>query len=453
MKIAIVGLGFVGSAVKHGFEVNAPDTELLLIDRDLTRSNASYADLSDECSAIFVSVPTPSSDDGSCDTSILESVLSSIALSGYKGLVISKSTAPASAYTALHQKYPSLVHAPEFLTELNANRDYLNSEFLVLGGGLDWCYLAQDISRISQPKVSSVVIGTIAEAALAKYTINSFLATKVVFMNELHDLCVNLGSSYKKVVAMASQDARIGKSHLKVPGTHGFGFSGTCFPKDTKSLAHQALVSGTTLSLLRQAVSRNEQLRLRSQFEPTERARLHERNEDFVLFSGVEREGPRIGTPTLFVKNHTSDRLPLLQAHLGVNRQVYFGAGGQSPVTKDVWSTISTLYHKEHLYELLYAVEVTSFDELPDRDTVASLRGLPLLVIFNVRPLGATQVTTLDWSKVEYVEEILGFQTIWKMDVGGQCVFMYRYPTVNTFDGYPEDTILYSARPSQHSNL
>jgi UDPglucose 6-dehydrogenase len=98
---------------------------------------------------------------------------------------------------------------------------------------------------------------------MAKYTINTFLATKVVWMNELYQLCDAMNIDYNKVVAMASADRRIGSSHLRVPGPDGsFGFGGACFPKDTVALLKYAESLNIPLNVLDAAVKKNTLLRL-----------------------------------------------------------------------------------------------------------------------------------------------------------------------------------------------
>jgi UDPglucose 6-dehydrogenase len=104
---------------------------------------------------------------------------------------------------------------------------------------------------------------TIAEASLAKYTINCFLSTKVIFMNELHNLTEKLGCDYKKISEMIKADKRIGNSHLQVPGPDGaFGFGGMCFPKDTSALLKYAADAGAEMMVLNAAVRKNTFLRL-----------------------------------------------------------------------------------------------------------------------------------------------------------------------------------------------
>ena len=259
-KIGIVGLGFVGNAIKDNMEHVC---ELILVDppRGL---QSKYEDLLD-CEGVFVCVPSPQGDDGRCDTSFLESALDKLASLGYTGVIISKSTAPPSVYKALQTKHKNLVHAPEFLTAADASRDYANGKFAIIGGCVGaYQRDAERIIRMGQSGIGdNVQFCTIDEAALAKYTINTYLATKVAFMNEIYSVATNSGMNYDTVISMVNMDKRIGSSHLKVPGPDGlFGFGGACFPKDTAALLKYAEEVGASMMVLDAAVKKNTLLRL-----------------------------------------------------------------------------------------------------------------------------------------------------------------------------------------------
>lgn len=260
-SIAIIGLGFVGKAIADSIDFSA---NLILIDPAKGYTNTIEDIKLHSCSAVFVCVPSPQGDDGSCDTSILENVLAELKNVDYNGVIISKCTAPPDVYTRLNELYPNLVHSPEFLTAANANRDYANGKFAIIGGKVPaYRREASRIIKISQPNLSQVEYCTIGEAALAKYTINSFLATKVVFMNEMFEIASAAGLDYKNVAKLVSLDPRIGQSHLKVPGLDGtLGFGGMCFPKDTAALLKYAENNGVNLNVLDAAVKKNTILRL-----------------------------------------------------------------------------------------------------------------------------------------------------------------------------------------------
>ena len=259
-KIGIVGLGYVGNAIKESLT----PVEYQIVVLDPPKGIVSTYENLATCEAVFICVPTPQGDDGSCDTSILESVLENLAKVNYTGVVISKCTAPPDTYKQLNDRFYNLVHAPEFLTAANAVNDYAAGKFSIIGGKVRaYQHEAERIIRISQPNLKSVEFCSISEAALAKYAINSFLATKVVFMNELHGIAVASGLDFNTIVSMIKLDDRIGKSHMKVPGPDGsFGFGGYCFPKDTAALLKYAESVNKPLNVLDAAVKKNTLLRL-----------------------------------------------------------------------------------------------------------------------------------------------------------------------------------------------
>ena len=269
-KIAIIGLGFVGNAIHSSLEfwadeyINSKHEYKISVIDPAKGFTTSYEDIADH-DAVFVCVPSPQSADGTADTSILESVLHELYKASYKGVIISKVTAPPNVYQRLQQVYPNLVHAPEFLTAANAKDDYKNGKFSIIGGAVSaYRNEAERIIRLSQRGLEDVVHCSIQEASLAKYTINSFLATKVIFMNEMYSLATSTGSDWSVIRKLISLDPRIGSSHTQVPGPDdSFGFGGMCFPKDTNALLKYAEQSEIDISVLDAAVKKNLFLRLK----------------------------------------------------------------------------------------------------------------------------------------------------------------------------------------------
>jgi UDPglucose 6-dehydrogenase len=259
-KVGIIGLGFVGNAIQQSMEFGLVD--LVLVD-PAKGLPGTYNDLK-ECDGVFVSVPSPQGDDGSCDTSILETVLGLLKEIKYQGVIISKCTAPPHVYTRLNEQYPNLVHAPEFLTAAKAVLDYSNGKFAIIGGSVSaYQREAERIIRIGQTNLQEIMYCSIGEASLAKYTINSFLATKVAFMNEIYGIAEAAGLDYNMIAELVTLDSRIGRSHMQVPGPDGlFGFGGACFPKDTSALLKFAEEINYTPMVLDAAVKKNTLLRL-----------------------------------------------------------------------------------------------------------------------------------------------------------------------------------------------
>jgi UDPglucose 6-dehydrogenase len=261
-RIAVIGLGFVGGAIYRSLSGEFSDTDILGID-PAKGFSTTIGDIKD-FDAVFVCVPSPQRADGTADTSILEAVLKDLAAVDFKGVIISKVTAPPDVYQKLQLGYKNLVHAPEFLTAANAYDDYIHGRFAIIGGEVAaYRNEAERIIRRSQTGLNSVVHCSIGEAALAKYTINSFLATKVIFMNEMERLATNSGMDWQRVVSAIRQDTRVGHSHMQVPGPDGqYGFGGMCFPKDTSAILKYAENSGVQLNVLSTAVEKNLVIRL-----------------------------------------------------------------------------------------------------------------------------------------------------------------------------------------------
>lgn len=263
INIAIIGMGFVGGTIRESLvPLNGTDVNLIAID-PAKGWHASYNEIKD-FDAVFVCVPSPQNEDGTADTSILEHVLEELGYVNFNGVIISKVTAPPDVYQRLQELHPNLVHAPEFLTAAHAYIDYVNGKFAIIGGkDSEHIEKAEHIIRMSQPLLASVRHCSIAEASLAKYSINSFLALKVVFMNELASLAEASGADWNVVRELIGQDTRIGTSHMQVPGPDGsFGFGGMCFPKDTSALLKYAESTGQNLNVLDVAVKKNLILRL-----------------------------------------------------------------------------------------------------------------------------------------------------------------------------------------------
>lgn len=260
-KIGIIGLGFVGNAI-HSSYVDNPYIDLIEIDSDPEKNcTGTYEELAD-ASAVFLCVPSPQNKDLSCNTEPLESTLEQ--LTNFKGVIISKVTAPPSVYTRLQEKFPNLVHAPEFLTAANAVNDYLESKFAIIGGGINaYMHEAKRIIKLGLPNLEQIYFCSISEASLAKYTINCFLATKVIFMNEMAKLAEVGGQNWDVVRELIMLDKRIGNSHTQVPGPDTFyGFGGACFPKDTSALLKYAESVNVPMNVLDSAVKKNMLLRL-----------------------------------------------------------------------------------------------------------------------------------------------------------------------------------------------
>jgi UDPglucose 6-dehydrogenase len=219
---------------------------------------------------VFVSVPTPQLESGECNTEILDSVLQE--LNQAKDLlVIIKSTVPAYKLQSIKEQCINLriVYNPEFLTEKNYINDFKNPPMHVFGGAItDTETVEQLYLEHSACKKCPVFHTDIVSASLVKYCINSFLATKVTFMNEMYDvLRAAGGTEWNEFVKMINSDPRIGKTHMRVPGNDGVrGYAGSCFPKDTAALAWYAKeILNTQFTQLETSIKINDTLRKKNQ--------------------------------------------------------------------------------------------------------------------------------------------------------------------------------------------
>ena len=243
-KIGIVGQGFVGKALKSGFDKHY-DTNTFDLNGDC--SCGSLDELVEKSNIIFVCVPTPMKKDGSCDTSIVESVVRDInELVVYRNvsgrIVVIKSTIPPGTTDKLNKecKHIRVVFNPEFLTEANYIEDFRKQNRIILGGPRPATTKVKNMYSKIFDNVPIVKTGA-KHAEMVKYFTNTFLATKVSFANEMYLICENLGIDYDKVVEYATYDERLGKSHWAVPGPDGkLGFGGSCFPKDINALINVA---------------------------------------------------------------------------------------------------------------------------------------------------------------------------------------------------------------------
>ena len=264
MNIGIIGNGFVGSAIMHGFVLHTDN--IMIYDKDPKLSTCSMSELVNSTDIIFICVPTPMFESGECDLSIVESVTAE--LSQYesicKKVVVIKSTVVPGTTENLANKYKNMnfVFNPEFLTERKARLDFINTSRIVLGSNKQSANKAvEDLYRIRFPhtKIIKTDFGT---AQLIKYMANCFFATKVSFMNEMYQVCEAINGDWQKAIDGFISDGRIGNSHIDVPGHDGdFGFGGKCFPKDLNAMIKKAEELGVTPSVMKGAWEKNNQIR------------------------------------------------------------------------------------------------------------------------------------------------------------------------------------------------
>jgi UDPglucose 6-dehydrogenase len=254
MKIVIVGYGFVGKAVFNAFK---DKHEVVIVDPEYTTNEIKYHHDAD---GIIVCVPTPTTEAGICDASILSNVIDEIPV--FLPVLIKSTVTPAIA-EGFKVLYPghSIVYSPEFLRANTANDDFLNQRYVVLGGEdpeLFW----HELFNSTLPNCKMIFTCSEEEACMIKYTANSFLALKTSFFNQVYDLCETTGMRFDTVRQIVSQDTRIGTSHTMVPGPDGErGWGGYCFPKDTRAITQWANTVGSPVTLVESAIQYNDKVR------------------------------------------------------------------------------------------------------------------------------------------------------------------------------------------------
>ena len=277
MKLGIVGQGFVGLALKAGFEKHY---EIETYDKyEVDKSTCDLADLVAKCKVIFVCVPTPMNEDGSCHTDIVDSVVKEINKWSYaywgnidkKPTVVIKSTVAPGTTDKLHRTYKSVdvIFNPEFLTEATFIEDFKNQNRIILGGIRRGTNKLRQVYSKVFPRATIVKTGA-KHAEMVKYFTNCFLATKVSFANEMKMLCDELDLDYDKVVEYATYDERLGKTHWAVPGPDGeLGFGGHCLPKDLNALISVAVDNslGLYINVLSGVLETNNKVRKNRDWE------------------------------------------------------------------------------------------------------------------------------------------------------------------------------------------
>lgn len=260
VKIGIVGHGFVGQATDFGFSTN---TEKFVVDPKYKTNLDNLKDFSPEF--IFICLPTPMLNDGNQDVSLVEENLLDINARFKKSILILKSTILPSFFKKNKSELSNVVYNPEFLREKYAEEDFINSKMIILAGDQSLSKKVADLyENNSICKYKNFLFTDFMSASLVKYSINSFLATKVLFFNQIKDIFETFegNSSWDEFTNMISQDVRIGQSHMSVPGPDGKkGFGGACFTKDTAALLKYSQEINKDFKLLDEVIRLNNGIR------------------------------------------------------------------------------------------------------------------------------------------------------------------------------------------------
>jgi UDPglucose 6-dehydrogenase len=231
MRIGIIGIGVVGSAIKYGFEKLGHD----IFVHDL-RLKTKLEDVL-ESEVCFLCLPTPSSEDGTCDTSVVEDVVSRLRKMNYSGVVAIKSTVSPGTTQRLIEKHKwgSICFVPEFLRERCASIDFIeNHDVCIIGTQEEWIYNKIMTAHGKYPKSFRRLTPT--EAELSKYFNNIYNATLITFANSFFEVCEKVGANYTNVKNAITTREHIQDIYLDC-NKNFRGFGGMCLPKDTKAIA------------------------------------------------------------------------------------------------------------------------------------------------------------------------------------------------------------------------
>ena len=294
MNITVIGTGYVGLVAgaclaDMGNQVICVDNNLDKLEKlkkgiipiyepgleELVKSNVlegrlefsadidSAVKVSEVC---FIAVGTPLGEDGSADLQYVFGVVESIAkaMNGYK-VIVDKSTVPvgtAEKVTELikaNTNYPfDVVSNPEFLKQGNAVDDFLSPDRVIIGSNSDKAtQIMQEIYAPFFRTGNRIIVMDVKSAEMTKYAANSFLATKISFMNEIANLCEKIGANAEMVRVGISTDSRIGNKFL----FPGLGYGGSCFPKDVKALIKTGTEFGCDMSIIKSADDTNKKQR------------------------------------------------------------------------------------------------------------------------------------------------------------------------------------------------
>jgi nucleotide sugar dehydrogenase len=266
-KVGFIGLGFVGSAVKHTFEkVFATEVYDIVAEKATV---SSPQELLHKTSIIFVALPTPINKDGTLNLTNIDSTLNKLNNHDNDNVIVIKSSLPPGTTQKLQDKYTNLklVFNPEFLTERNAIEDFKSQNKVILGGKSEHTNIAKQYYAQALP-YAEVYQTDMTSAEMVKFIINCFLAAKISFFNEMYQVCQKLSLDYSEVLNLTLLDKRIGESHTKVPGWDGhLGFGGSCFPANINILINEMRNLNLDASVLEAVWAKNLQVRPEKDWE------------------------------------------------------------------------------------------------------------------------------------------------------------------------------------------
>ena len=252
-KIGIMGVGIVGGSLRDYFKKEG----IIPLLYDEGKNLGSLEEVN-QADVIFVCVPTPFDKEKGFDLSFVERACQNI--KGGKIIVV-KSTVLPGTTEKLQKKYPQhkFLFNPEFLTEATAQQDTNYPDRQILGYTNQSRDMAENVLQIL-PSAPFRKIIPAAEAEMVKYFSNTWFSTKVVFANQMYELCKKLGIDYEIIRECASADKMIGPSHLNVLHKGYFGYGGKCLTKDIRALIQLANEQGVDFKLHKTVEEINNQL-------------------------------------------------------------------------------------------------------------------------------------------------------------------------------------------------
>lgn len=263
MKVGVIGMGFVGGAMKKSFELKGCS----VVGYDKYKESDSFEDCLDT-DILFLCLPTQfDTNINEYDKSIIIDVCRELSLSHYSGIVINKSTVEPLTNLKLCDIFKTLkiVHNPEFLTAVTAFEDFHNQKHIVLGKTDN--VTDKDIDTLIEfykplyPD-AEISICNSTESESMKTFVNCFYSVKIQFFNEIYLLCQKNNCDYNKVKDLMLKNGWINPMHTQVPGPDGkLSYGGYCFPKDTNALLQHMKKQDTPHKLLDACINERNTMR------------------------------------------------------------------------------------------------------------------------------------------------------------------------------------------------
>ncbi|HKH42813.1 MAG TPA: UDP-glucose/GDP-mannose dehydrogenase family protein [Solirubrobacterales bacterium] len=229
--------------------------ELIERNRERLFFTTEMPELLDGPRLIFICVQTPPTYSGDADLSAVQRAVEEIGEPEGRALVM-KSTVPVGTGRAIQREAQDLayVSCPEFLKEGTAVKDFLEPDRVVIGADADDGWAADAVESVYEPLGAPIVRTDLSSSEMIKLASNAYLATKISFINEIANVCDEVGADVTEVARGMGLDPRIGSRFLSA----GLGFGGSCFPKDTQALKILAGNSGYHFQLLSSVIEVND---------------------------------------------------------------------------------------------------------------------------------------------------------------------------------------------------